>query len=151
MLVSLVTGALLGEGISRLSNHESSPRFIKKVTQTFCETLKSQHCVALVGAAFFASALCRGVVPKIQSILTSRKGLVTKCLQSSLSLVGLCTFSTTFVLATVIYIARRNAALTFFERLKKLYSALKELEAFISEALSDPSHVIMVPKIRTGV
>lgn len=142
MLVSLVTGVIVGEGISRLSNHESSPRFIKKVTQASCETLKSQYCVSLVGAAFFASALCRAVVPKAQSILMNRKGLVTKCLQTSLSLVGLCTFSSTFVLATVMYIARRNAALTFFEGLKKLYSALKELEAFISESLSDPSQVV---------
>ncbi|MCB1116737.1 MAG: hypothetical protein KDK71_09735 [Chlamydiia bacterium] len=45
-------------------------------------------------------------------------------------------------MATVIYIARRDAALAFLKGLKRLYDLLKDLESFISESLSDPSRFV---------
>lgn len=104
--------------------------------------LQDQCCLTLVSVAFFTNVLCRVVIPRAQSLLTNRKGFIVRCAQASLSIVGLCTFSNTFVLTTVIYVARRNAVVIFLEGLKKLYYLLKELEIFISESLSDPSQVV---------
>lgn len=142
MLIPVLAGFAIGEGISIISGHEYSPMVLKKITKPTCDMLQDQCCVTLVSVAFFTKVLCRVVIPRAQSLLTNRKGFIVRWAQTSLSIVGLCTFSNTFVLATVIYVARRNTVITFLEGLKKLYYLLQELEIFISESLSDPYQVV---------
>lgn len=142
MLISTLAGIAIGEGVSKLSGHEYSPRVLKKITRPTCEMLQDQYCVTLVSAVLFTNVICRAVIPRAQSFLMNRKGIFTKCIQTSLSIVGIFTFSSTFVLATVIYVAKRNTVLTFLKGLQNLYLLLKEFEAFISESLSDPFQVV---------
>jgi hypothetical protein len=142
MVLPLVAGVLVGEGLFRFQRSESCLTFVNRSITPLLEPLKSVQIAKLACVIFATTVLSHISLTIVAKSLKERVTFISMPLQLIASALGAYRYSIPLLLGTVVYLSRRDAIILFIRQFEGFYELFEQINVFFLHSLSDPDQLI---------
>lgn len=142
MLVPIVAGVIVSEGICKYKKSEYCPQLIKAHSESLTESLKETHCIRIACTVIAGAYLLRYALANIEKALKGRLNLLHSPIKTASSNLGNYSRSIPFLVASVCYFSRRDALHKLGMLLFQLYQTVENVTAFLGDAALNPEETI---------
>ena len=138
MLIPALAGVLIGEGLSRVQQRDTCPKFVKERMDSLTSPLNETPLAKIILGVFLVIVLSHLSLSIIGKGLKGRVNFISTPCQRVPSLLGAYRTSIPMLLSLNIYLGRRKALIELLKYLEKLYELVQKIGNFFVGSASNP-------------